>query len=168
MMNEYELKNMMNNSDLLDAKIKYYFSNKLMGSTTSKQEIAGHIKKAEHNLKFVKQIVFEFNDWKLVVCYYAVYHAALALVASIGYSPKNHDAVLCLLIKYFYNSGLSKEDIELLNMFDTQDLLFYVESKQKREDAQYSTKIKFETREINKIEIKTALFVSKAKEITIS
>lgn len=53
-------------------------------------------------------------------------------------------------------------------MFDTQDLLFYVESKQKREDAQYSTKIKFETREINKIEIKTALFVSKAKEIMIS
>lgn len=53
-------------------------------------------------------------------------------------------------------------------MFDTQDLLFYVESKQKREAAQYSTKINFETREINKIEIKTALFVSKAKEIMIS
>jgi uncharacterized protein (UPF0332 family) len=165
MMNEHELKMLMSKSNLINLKLKDYFFNKLIKDTKSKEEIWGHVRKAEHNLEFVKEIKSEFNDWKLVVCYYAAYHAALALIASKGYSAKNHDATLCLLIKYFYNSGLSKEDIELLNMFDAQDLLFYVESKQKRENAQYSTKINFEAEDVEKIKIKTRLFINKAEEI---
>lgn len=99
------------------------------------------------------------------MCYYAAYHAALALIATKRCSSKNHDATPCLIIKYFYNSGLTKEDIELLNLLDAEDLFFYVESKQKREDAQYSTKTKYETKDVEKIRIKTLLFISKAEEM---
>jgi uncharacterized protein (UPF0332 family) len=165
MMNEIELKNLLEDSFFLDAKIKFYSEKLLITRAVLTSEIKGHREKAKHNLHFVKDINSEFNDWKLVVCYYAAYHAALALIATKGFSTKNHDATLCLLIKYFYNEGLSKEDIELLNMFDTQDLLFYVESKQKREDAQYSTRINFEVKDAEKMKIKTRLFINKAEEI---
>ncbi len=101
----------------------------------------------------------------LVACYYAAYHAALALILSRGYSSKNHDATLCILIKEFYTIELSKEDIILLNMFDAQELLFYVESKQKREEASYSTKIKFDIQEVNNLKLKTTFFINKVQKI---
>jgi uncharacterized protein (UPF0332 family) len=164
-MNEYELKKLLEDKKYLEAKIKTYQEKSLINTNTTKAEIKGHIEKSRHNIKFITNIMSEFNDWKLIVCYYAAYHAALALITTKGLSSKNHDATLCLVIKHFYNSGLSKEDIELLNMLDTQDLFFYVESKQKREDAQYSTKIKYETQDVEKIRIKTLLFISKAEEI---
>lgn len=50
-------------------------------------------------------------------------------------------------------------------MFDAQDLLFYVESKQKREEASYSTKIKFDTQIVNNLKIKTTLFINKVDKI---
>ena len=165
MMNEYELRKLLNDSELVELRINEGISCKLITKTNSKEEIKGHFEKSEHNLLFLENISADFNDWKFVVCYYAAYHAALALVASKGFASKSHDATLCLLIKYFYESGLSKEDIEMFNKFDVQDLLFYAESKYKRENAQYSTKINFETNDVNDMKLKTKLFVNKAKEL---
>ena len=164
-MNEYDLKKLLEDKKYLIEKINIYNEKGLITKTDSKAEIKGHIEKSRHNSKFIQTINTEYNDWKLIACYYAAYHAALALITTKGYSSKNHDATLCLIIRYFYNSGLTKEDIELLNLLDAQDLFFYVESKQKREDAQYSTKIKYETKDVEKIRLKTLLFISKAEEI---
>jgi uncharacterized protein (UPF0332 family) len=164
-MNEYELTKLLTDKKYLESKLKTYEDKGAINKSTSKFEIRGHLEKARHNLNFIKDTKKEYNDWKLVGCYYAAYHAALSLVLTKGYSSKNHDATLCMIIKHFYNSGLSKEDIELLNMLDSQDLFFYVESKQKREDAQYSTKTKFESRDVDKILLKTRLFISKAENI---
>jgi len=73
---------------------------------------------------------------------------------------------LCILIKEFYKKDLSKEDIEILsNFIDYQDLLFYVESKNKREDATYSTKSGFDKKEAEQLRIKAVLFVSKIKSL---
>jgi len=44
-------------------------------------------------------------------------------------------------------------------------LLFYVESKNKREDATYSTKSKFDKNEVEKLRIKAILLVAKFKSI---
>ncbi|MDO8656989.1 MAG: hypothetical protein Q7K45_07170 [Nanoarchaeota archaeon] len=83
-----------------------------------------------------------------------------------GYTSKNHLATLCILIKEFYQQGLSLEDIETIsNFLDYQDVLFYVESKNKREDATYSSKIKFTKEEVESLRIKAVLFVSKIKEM---
>jgi uncharacterized protein (UPF0332 family) len=90
----------------------------------------------------------------------------LALIMTKGYSSKNHLATLCVLIKDFYKKDLTKEDIETLsNLLDYQDVLFYVESKNKREDATYSTKIKFSRQEVEQLRIKSNLFVAKIKNI---
>jgi len=73
---------------------------------------------------------------------------------------------LLVLIKEFYNKELNKADIETLaNLLDYQDILFYVESKNKREEASYSSKILFNKKEIEQLRIKTTLFVSKVKTI---
>jgi uncharacterized protein (UPF0332 family) len=164
-MNEYELKKLLEDKKYLESKILLYTKKKIITKTTSKSEIKGHMEKARHNLSFTKEISSKYADWKLIVCYYTIYHAALALIATKDYTSKNHDASLCMIIKHFYNSGLSKKDIELLNMLDAQDLFFYVESKQKREDAQYSTKINFENKDIELIRLKTILFVNKTETI---
>lgn len=164
-MNEYNLKKLLEDKKYLETKIQSYIETGLITKNASNAEIKGHLEKSRHNTKFIQSITPEYNDWKLIACYYAAYHAALALITTKGDSSKNHDATLCLVIKHFYNSGLSKEDIELLNLLDAQDLLFYVESKRKREDAQYSTKIKYETKDVEKIRLKTLLFISKAEEI---
>lgn len=99
------------------------------------------------------------------MCYYAIYHSALALILSKKFHSKNHDATICVLIKEFYNKELTKEDINILNMLDIQDVLFYAEAKNKREDANYSTKTKFDSSEVETIKLKTRLFVNKAVSI---
>ncbi|MBS3137367.1 HEPN domain-containing protein [Candidatus Woesearchaeota archaeon] len=107
-----------------------------------------------------------FLDWSIIGCYYACYHATHALIITKGYSSKNHLATLCILIKEFYRKGLNKEEIEILsNFLDYQDVLFYVESKNKREDATYSSKIRFTKEEVESLRIKAILFVSKIKEM---
>ena len=102
----------------------------------------------------------------MVGCYYTLYHAALALLLNKGFFSKNHDATLCLLIRHYYKE-ISPEEIELINFsfLNQEDFLFYAESKNKREDASYTTKIKFEKAETNKIIINTRLLFNKAKTI---
>ncbi len=106
-------------------------------------------------------------DWCITGCYYAVYHAALALLIQKGYTSKNHDATLCILIKKYLNQDINEKDIELINSFflDYQDLLFYVQSKNKREEASYSTRKIFDKNTVEDLRIKAILFIDKAKEI---
>ena len=51
------------------------------------EEIKGHLLKAEHNLRFVNDnLKLHYFDWAITSCYYASYHAALALILTKGYS----------------------------------------------------------------------------------
>ena len=71
-----------------------------------------------------------------------------------------------ILIKEFYNKELNKEDIEVISTFlDYQDLLFYIESKNKREDATYMSNTKFQKNDVEQLRLKAALLVSKIKAI---
>ena len=164
-MKQFELNQLLNNASLVEDKIQDYLKERVLFKLESKSEIQGHIAKAQHNLNFLNEIKEEYNDWTLVVSYYAVYHMALSLILTKGYFSKNHDATLCVLIKHFYKKQLTEEDFKLLNSFDTEDILFYVQSKQEREKASYSSKIVFDKKIVNNIKIKTRLFINKAKEI---
>lgn len=167
-MKEYDLKKLINNPEITEIKIKEFIKNKeLSKQEKDTEEIKGHILKAEHNLRFIAaNIKLEFYDWALVGCYYACYHSALALIQTKNYTSKNHLATLCVIIKEFYKKELTKEDIEILTKFlDYQDILFYVESKNKREQATYSTQTLFNKKEIEKLRIQTILFINKIKEI---
>lgn len=167
-MKEYDLNQLINNKKILSEKIEEFkIKNILNHQEIDFKEVRGHILKAENNLRFVAENAkLRFFDWAITGCYYACYHAALGLILTKGYSSKNHLATLCVLIKNFYNKGLKKEDIEVLSDFiGYQDLLFYVESKNKREDATYSTRTKFDKNDTEQLRIKAVLFVSNIKSI---
>lgn len=153
---------------MVEKRIKDFADDKsLLRQEVDKEEIKGHLLKAENNLRFVAVIAEKkFFDWAITGCYYACYHAALALIQTRGYTSKNHLATICIIIKEFYRKELAKEDIEILsNFLSYEDVLFYVETKNKREDATYSTKTLFDKNEVEKLRIQAALFVNKIKDI---
>lgn len=168
-MNEFQLKRLMTNVDLIDDKIRDYTEKKVLWKQEKdKDEIDGHRLKSMHNLEFASAVSKkDFPDWVLVGCYYSVYHAALALILNRGYSSKNHDATLCVLVKEYHKGEINVDDMELINFvyLNKEDILFYVHSKNERESASYSTRIKFDKSSINEMLLKTRLFVNKAKEI---
>ena len=166
-MNLYELNKMLEDHNLVENRIEHFIRKRIIKKETSKGEIKGHFLKAKHNLNFIKDAIrLDYPDWAITGCYYACYHGALALILNKGYSSKSHLATLCILIKEFYRKELTKEDIELISTFlEYKDILFYIESKNKREYASYSTKILFDKNEIEQLRINSVMFVSKVKGI---
>ena len=168
-MNEEQLKRLFDNPQIVDEKIDFYTKNKvLIKQEFDESEIKGHIEKAEHNSNFIQDTLKQnYTDWAIVGCYYASYHIALALLLKKGFASKNHDATLCILIKYYLQKGLNRDDIELVNKayLDNNDILFYVQSKQEREKASYSSQIVFDKKLVQDFRLKTILFVNKGKEI---
>ena len=168
-MNEKQLRKILNKKEVLNKRIEGYLKHKiLVKQEVDSKEISGHIAKAEHNAEFVKDTLERgYSDWAVVGCYYAAYHMALALILKKGFSSKNHDATLCILIKEYYDKELSGSDIELLNKvyLNNEDILFYVKSKEEREKASYSSQIVFDKRNVEDLRMKTLEFVRKAREI---
>lgn len=156
-MKEYDLKKLISNLSIVDDKIKTFLNKKiLLLQDIDNQEIQGHILKAENNLRFIADnIHMNYLDWALTGCYYASYHAALALIQTRGFTSKNHLATLYVMIKEFYKKELTEQDLEIFSYFlNYQDVLFYVESKNKREDATYSTKLLYDKKEVEKLRLK--------------
>jgi uncharacterized protein (UPF0332 family) len=139
-----------------------------------------HIKKTDHNLIFANWI-FEkhkdeipytlkdnFYDWIISIYYYAIYHAALALMNKENFTSKNHSATLSFLIYHHYHlqKALEKEDVELiassLNKEDIEALGF---SKELREKACYDVHESFEKKLAEQIKEQTIDFVNKIKII---
>ena len=168
-MKEYDLNKLLENKELLSTKIgEFLQQNVLKQQPTDQEEIKGHIEKAENNLKFVKDnLKLGYHDWCISGCYYASYHIVLALIMTRGYASKSHLATLCVVIKEFYTKGIDKADLEMIDslFIDYQDLIFYVESKNKREDATYSSKRFYNKNRVENLRIKATLFVNKVKEI---
>ena len=167
-MNLYELNVYLNDEEKLNNKLNELINNKtIKQQDIDEDEIRGHIMKSVHNLKFITDnIKLKYFDWAIIGCYYASYHSALALILTKNYSSKNHLATLLILIKEFYNRGLNKQELEdLAKLLDYQDILFYVESKDKREKATYTTRINFDKKEVEEIKLKSSLFVSKIKNM---
>ncbi len=168
-MNEFQLKKLLTDKKEVEKRIKNYVKKDLVKKHSPKHdEVEGHKEKSERNLEFVKDTMkLGYFDWCITGCYYASYHAALALILSKGFSSKNHDATVCILIKEFYNKGVSEEEIMMVNKFflDYQDLLFYVQSKNKREEATYSSNYKFDKTTVNGLRLKAMLFIGKIKDI---
>jgi len=147
----------------------YLKSKKIKLETENEELVQGHIEKADHNLKFVKSALElkEFNDWAIVSAYYAIYHAALALCALKGYSTKDHSATLLILIKEFYKKLLTKEEIETIGIYsiEKEEVLYYIEARNKRSKASYSTEKVFDKNEAETLRLKAINFVNKVKNI---
>jgi len=164
-----ELNKLLKKPNLLKSRIRFYEKKKIVEIIPfDLAEINGHKEKSEHDLKFVSDNMnLGYFDWCITGCYYASYQIALSLIRAKGVYSKNHDATLCLLARDYFKDGITKEDIELINMFflNYQDLLFYVQSKNKREEASYGTKYNFDKEDVEKLRKKTIEFIDKARKI---
>ncbi len=140
-----------------------------------------HLNKAVSNLEFANFILSEhahsikeklpkkrFYDWCITVYYYAIYHAALALVTKIGYYSKSHLATITAIILFYYHQDniLREEDIGFLIEkihLEREEIDLVLDSKNLRETACYGTDEIFELSQARKLQGQTADFVNKIR-----
>jgi len=75
----------------------------------------GHIKKADHDLVVMTDMdKLMHEDWVVTAAYYAMYHAAMAVLSKIGLESKEHAATAAVL-EYFFGAKIGKPLIESFN-----------------------------------------------------
>lgn len=113
-------------------------------------------------------IDYDSNEWVVITGYYAMYSAALALAAKLGYRSKNHAATILVLEEFFVKKKeLDKVSVDLLKnaKIKKQEIDELSEARHKREIAQYSI-TKETTKEIaEKIKKDAYDFVNKTEEL---
>lgn len=117
-----------------------------------------HLEKSFHNLDFAyfthqnqekinKRVEDEtYYDWVVVISYYAMYHAAMALLYTLGYKAGTHLATLCVLCKECLGKTLEKRDIEHISVILTlteEEIKKIGKAKERREKASYSGSVSF-------------------------
>jgi uncharacterized protein (UPF0332 family) len=138
-----------------------------------------HLKKADHNLvlanwileKHRKEIPHAFGketfyDWAVNMYYYAVYHAATAIVSREGYASNSHSATLCFLIfnHYHQKKVLDENDVLLIaSSLDRKDIETIGFSKEMRERASYDVHATFEKTVAEMAREDTMQFIIKVK-----
>jgi len=166
----------MENKKECEIAFDSYINKGIIKSEEEKQNLSkSHLKKTDYNLDFINHMLDEkrFYDWVIVGCYYAIYHASLALLSIRGYSSKSHLATLCSLICLYYDNNkkklLNKGDIELVaeSSLEKQEVSYFVEAKNKRETASYGISEEFNKNEAEKLKEKTILFVNKVKNMIL-
>lgn len=166
--------------------INFYLKKKLLIKDEGVKELTDkYLTKAKNSL-FTLKILFEMQDnkqfrknlnipedystyeWAVICGYYAMYSAALALVAKLGYKSKNHSATILILEEFFVKKKeLDEVSINLLKnaKIKKQEIDELSEARHKREIAQYSV-TKKTTKEIAEEIKKDAYdFVDKAEEL---
>ncbi len=107
-------------------------------------------------------------EWVVIAGYYAMYTAAISLLAKIGYRSKNHTATLCVLEEFFVKKKILDEDVLVLlksAMFHKEEIEKLSDARHKREIAQYSI-TKQTTKSIaEKIKKDAYDFINKCEEI---
>lgn len=166
--------------------IQDYLRNKsLVKDPTIKQLSESYLLKAKSNL-ITASILFNVNlseqvrkildipenyssdEWVVVSSYYAMYAAALALLAKIGYKSSSHAATILALEKFFVKKEMIEKEylVMLKNAQITQNEIQELSSaKDNREIAQYSV-TKATTHSLAEISRKNAYdFVNKVNSI---
>ena len=159
--------------------IDSYIGKKILKKSSDDSKL--HINRTDHNLAFANWIIEKhkdeipevfggdnFYDWAISIYYYAIYHAALALMNREGFTSKNHSATLAFLIYNHYHSqkALEKEDVELIaSSLNRADIEVLGVSKELREKACYDVHEMFERRLAEQIREQAVDFANKIKAL---
>lgn len=155
------------NKKYLQQEYEYYLQhNQLRRIQTNPQLTQAHLTKAKHNLAFHNKNTDnnKFLDWLIITLYYALYHAALALITNKKHTSKNHYATILVLIKEY---AITQEEAQLLNelAINKQDAQLYTQLKQEREKASYHTTTAFTHKQVHNYRQQTIAFINKTQEI---
>lgn len=84
---------------------------------------------------------FSAFDWVVITAYYAMYHSALAALASVGYRSDNHTATIIALEAFFVRKNLlEKEFLDKLKQareLEEEYVQKLRHARRQRETAQY-------------------------------
>lgn len=134
----------------------------------NKHLVVAFLQKAKHNMAFYKENKGKsvYNDWLIVILYYALYHCALALITNKQYASKNHYATILILVKEY---SISSDEVHFINeLFITRnDAALYMDLKEDRHDASYSTSIRFSDTKIVEYESQVIDFINKTDELLV-
>jgi len=166
--------------------IKFYIRRELLIKDDSAKRLTNeYLSKAKNNiitlrildeLQNDKEFRKKYNiptdystyEWVVITGYYAMYTAAISLLAKIGYRSKNHTATLCVLEEFFVKKMILDEDILILlksALFHKEEIEKLSDARHKREIAQYSI-TKQTTKDIaEKIKKDSYDFINKCEEI---
>lgn len=140
-----------------------------------------HINKAINNLDFANFLMLEhqhsikekfpaqnFYDWCIIIYYYALYHAVLALLIKIGYTSKNHLATITAITLFYYHKRniLNKEETEYIIhkiSIKKEEIELLLNSKEIRERASYGVDETFQQTQAKQMQEETAELVNKIK-----
>ena len=127
-MNEEKVKKWqiwLENTKTLNRDFESYIRKQVIRKIESSDALSKiHIDKSYHNIDFAnftiqnqvninKRVNDEtYYDWVIVISYYAMYHAAMALLYKIGYKAGTHLATICVLCKECLGKTLENKDIE--------------------------------------------------------
>lgn len=113
---------------MTEQRLKEFEGRGLCGKTPFMKRLAPNfMEKARHNLLFctavygmsnsgeAKKILrlkedFSAFDWVVITAYYAMYHSALAALASLNYKSDNHTATLIALEVHFVRKNLLERE----------------------------------------------------------
>lgn len=157
------------NKEELENSYEFYIRKKqIIKYDNAKTLVNAHLKKADHNLKLFNNLTDEFNDWKIISLYYALYHGCLALVSNKNFVSKNHTATIIFIIKYY--SEFSKDELSLIEelQIKEEDAKLYTQLKKERHNANYSTSLSYDIQNINNLKTKTIQLLNKIKTILTS
>ena len=162
-----DIERLFSDKEYLQKELIFFSKKRHLKVIQKNQElVASHLKKSRHNLEFyqLNKGHHDFNDWLIVILYYSLYHAALALTTNKNYSSKNHYATLLILIKEY---PITKEEVRLLQELSItkEDAELYTNLKEDRHDASYATSIKFSQEMIDKYASHVLDFINKTEEI---
>lgn len=151
---------------LLKNRLEGYKRNELFRQNNREKDLADkYLEKARNNL-IAMQIDFKLSsdekiqkvleiagfteyDWVIIKGYYAMYHAALACLAKLGFKSENHNATTLALELYFVHSGkLERKYVKILEKarLERDYVEKLREAKQERVIAQYDVSTDVEKR----------------------
>ena len=101
--------------------------------------VAGNTNEAKKALKLSAD--FSAFDWVVITAYYAMYHSALAALASIGYKSDNHTATIIALEVFFVRKDLLEKEflnkLKQARKLEAEYIQKLRQARKQRETAQY-------------------------------
>lgn len=177
-----EIDRLIDDKTYCEQVFNFFIKNKTIKKSNS-DLFEKYINKSLDNLEFGNFILSEheysikkkfknksFYDWCVVIYYYSIYHAVLALISKAGFNSKNHLASVSVLTYVYYHKRnvLKREDIKfIIENLDIKDeeIEFIVSAKELREKASYRVDETFDLNLAKNLQEKTADFVNKIKNI---
>ncbi|MDP3640468.1 MAG: HEPN domain-containing protein [Nanoarchaeota archaeon] len=129
-------------------------------------ESRAHVKKAESNLETMHYLYAGGKtDWVASAAFYAMYHALLAFLYTVGYESRNQECTITAT-EHFMKNGtihLEQEYIDMIRLAQEQENKRDV--KNLREEYQYGTKTTMEDSLCLAIMENARRFVDRLKEV---